>query len=164
MESLVHDKSNQRKTFAEHCRKVYVLGTSFEHYRAWKFWMLNTRATRVSATVFHKHKYISNPNVAPANAVIAAAGNLASALKGTIPACFKKYRLADLKRLSEIFSEAEASPFSPLTTPNPIVDLMHKPFSQQISIKVKKTATWRLGRAFPNEHLISRQLKYRLFL
>ena len=29
MESLLHDKPNQRKTFDAHCRKGYVLGTSF---------------------------------------------------------------------------------------------------------------------------------------
>ena len=34
MESLVHDKPHRRKTFSEHCSKGYVLGTSFEHYRA----------------------------------------------------------------------------------------------------------------------------------
>ena len=42
MEYLVHDKPNRRKTFAAHCRKGYVLGTSFKHYRAWKIWMINT--------------------------------------------------------------------------------------------------------------------------
>ena len=34
MDSLAHDNSNVKKTFAAHCRKGYVLGTSFEHYRA----------------------------------------------------------------------------------------------------------------------------------
>ena len=81
MESLVHDKPNHIKTFDAHCRKGYVLGTSFEHYRAWKIWMINTRATRVSATVFHKHKYISNPTATPADAIIAVAGNLITEIK-----------------------------------------------------------------------------------
>ena len=85
MGSLVHDKPNRRKTFAAHCRKGYVLGTSFEHYRAWNIWMINTRATQVSATVFHKHKYISNLTATPADAIIAAAGNLITAIKGHTP-------------------------------------------------------------------------------
>ena len=55
MESLVHDKPHQRRYFSEHCRKGYVLGTSFEHYRGWKIWMQKTRTTRVSATVIHRH-------------------------------------------------------------------------------------------------------------
>ena len=33
MESLVHDKTQRRQTFAEHCRKGFVLGTSFKNYR-----------------------------------------------------------------------------------------------------------------------------------
>ena len=36
METLVHGKPRRRKTFAEHCSKGYVLGTSFEHYFAWE--------------------------------------------------------------------------------------------------------------------------------
>ena len=42
IESIVRDKPNRRKTFAEHCRKIYFLDTSFEHYCAWKIWMINT--------------------------------------------------------------------------------------------------------------------------
>ena len=34
MEYLVHDNPNHRKTFAAHCKKGYVLDTSFEHFRA----------------------------------------------------------------------------------------------------------------------------------
>ena len=104
MEVLVHDKPNKIKTFAEHCWKGYIIGTSFEHYWVWTFWMVNNRATRVSATAFHNHKYISNPNITPADAVIAAARNMALALKGKIPANLQQSLLADLTRLSEIFS------------------------------------------------------------
>jgi hypothetical protein len=38
MKALVHDKSHKHHTFAEHCKKAYVLGTSPDHYRCWKFW------------------------------------------------------------------------------------------------------------------------------
>ena len=31
MESLVHDTPHRRRSFAKHCRKGYVLGTSFKH-------------------------------------------------------------------------------------------------------------------------------------
>jgi hypothetical protein len=47
--------------------------------------MVSTRSTGISATVFHKHKYISNPTVTPADAVITAAKNLATAVKGKMP-------------------------------------------------------------------------------
>ena len=110
MESLVHDKPNHRKKIAAHCRKGYVLGTSFEHYQAWKIWMINTRATRVSATVFHKHKYLSNPTATPANAIIAEAGNLITAIKGHLPHRLQESHFSELTRLSTIFSDAAATP------------------------------------------------------
>ena len=110
MESLVHDKPNRRKTFAVQCRKGYVLVTSFEHYQAWKIWMINTRATRVSATVFYKHTYISNPNVTLADAIIAAAGNLITAIKCHMPHLLQESPLSELTRLSTIFSDAAATP------------------------------------------------------
>ena len=113
METLVHEKPRRRKTFAEHCKKGFVLGTSFEHYRAWTIWMNETRATRVSGTVFHKHKYISTPAVTPADAVIAAAGRLAATIKNSCSDHLTKEPLAELTRLSEIFSQASAPPALP---------------------------------------------------
>jgi hypothetical protein len=32
MEALVHDEPHKRQTYAEHCRKAFVLGTSTKHY------------------------------------------------------------------------------------------------------------------------------------
>ena len=32
MEALVHDKPHKRRTYAEHCTKAFLLGTSTEHY------------------------------------------------------------------------------------------------------------------------------------
>ena len=42
METLVHEKPRRRRTFAEHCKEGFVLGTSFEHYRCWIMWMKDT--------------------------------------------------------------------------------------------------------------------------
>ena len=80
METLVHYRPKKRCTFAEHCSKGWVLGTSFEHYCAWKMWIKTTQALRISATVFHKHKYISNPAVNPADRFLAAADALSDLL------------------------------------------------------------------------------------
>eukprot|EP00804_Cyclotella_cryptica_P026336 CCRYP_007671-RA/>CCRYP_007671-RA protein AED:0.18 eAED:0.21 QI:0/0/0/1/0/0.33/3/0/1086 len=56
MEALVHDKPHCRKSVAQHCTKVYVIGTSHEHYRCWKVWTPTSCTTSISATVFFKHK------------------------------------------------------------------------------------------------------------
>ena len=82
METLVYDNPKIRRTFAEHCSKGFVLVTAFENYRSWIMWMENNRATRISATVFHKHKYITNPDITTEDRVIAVAGKLVDTLKG----------------------------------------------------------------------------------
>ena len=61
MEMSVHNNTKRRGVFVEHCIKEYVLGTAFEHYRSWIIWMKNTIATQILSTVFHNHKYITNP-------------------------------------------------------------------------------------------------------
>ena len=73
-------------------------------------WMINMRTVRISNTIFHKHKYISNPTVNLGDAVIAAAQNLAAALKRKIPHYLQEYLFSKLSRLSKIFSDAAAVP------------------------------------------------------
>eukprot|EP00804_Cyclotella_cryptica_P001885 CCRYP_007356-RA/>CCRYP_007356-RA protein AED:0.20 eAED:0.20 QI:0/-1/0/1/-1/1/1/0/768 len=100
METLVHDKPHRRKSFAQHCTKGYVIGTSYEHYRCWKVWTPTSCTTRISATVFFKHKYITNPSVTPADAIIAAAANLSHLLTNNLQAHHNnKVNQSDLTRL-----------------------------------------------------------------
>ncbi len=104
MEALVHDKPHKRRTYAEHCRKAFVLSTSTEHYPCWKFWSNNTRATRVSGAAFFKHKYITNPAVTPEDLVIAAAANLSKALATNMPHHLRQSSIQALADLQDIFS------------------------------------------------------------
>ena len=46
IETLMHGKPKQRDTFAEYCIKDYILGKDFEHSRACKMWMKDTRAAK----------------------------------------------------------------------------------------------------------------------
>ena len=73
-------------------------------------WMINTQTVRISNTVFHKHKYISNPTVTPDDAVIAAAQNLAVALKSKMPHYLQESPFSELSCLRKIFSDAAAFP------------------------------------------------------
>eukprot|EP00804_Cyclotella_cryptica_P009053 CCRYP_003151-RA/>CCRYP_003151-RA protein AED:0.23 eAED:0.28 QI:0/0/0/1/0/0/3/0/973 len=58
------------------------------------------RTTRISATVFFKHKYITNPSVTPAGAIIAAAANLSHLLTNNLQAHHNnKVNQSDLTRL-----------------------------------------------------------------
>eukprot|EP00804_Cyclotella_cryptica_P008141 CCRYP_004620-RA/>CCRYP_004620-RA protein AED:0.40 eAED:0.40 QI:0/-1/0/1/-1/1/1/0/243 len=84
MEALVHDKPHRCKTYAQHCSRGWIIGTSTEHYRCWKIWSPTTRSTRIAATVFFKHKYLTNPSVTPTDALIAAQPILLTSLS-TMP-------------------------------------------------------------------------------
>ena len=111
MEALVHDKPHRRKSFAQHCTKGYVIGTSYEHYRCWKVWTPATRTTRISATVFFKHKYITNPSVTPADAIIAAAANLSHLLTNNLQAHHTNIvQNTDLTRLQILTQPPSPSP------------------------------------------------------
>ena len=81
--------------------------------------MKQTQATRVSATVIHRHKYISNTAVTPIDAIIATSRNLASELKDKMPCYLQESLLAELTQLSQIFSEAAAVPDIPVSQSAP---------------------------------------------
>jgi hypothetical protein len=107
MEALVHDKPHKRRTYAEHCKKAFVLGTSPDHYQCWKFWSTRTRATWISGAAFFKQKYLSNSLATPKDLVIAAAANLAKALETTIPVDLRDSSMKALTDLCALFSDVK---------------------------------------------------------
>ena len=97
-------KAQKCRTFEEHCGKGWVLGTSFKYYRAWTVWIKTTRSLRISATIFHKQKYISNPAVTPANQVLSAAGALDKLLTTNVSNYLTNTSLTQLERLGSILN------------------------------------------------------------
>ena len=72
--------------------------------------------------VFFKHKYLTNPTVTPADAILAAAADLASLLKGHHARHLGRDKLHDLTNLQAIFSDAaahNAADHNPNPNPNP---------------------------------------------
>ena len=106
MEAMIHNKTSQRKTFAQHCSKGFVLGSSPEHYQCWNLWTTSTKATRVSGTVFFKHNYITNPETTPTDAMIAAANRMTETLRNQTPINMCEEDLEPLRRLETIFTRA----------------------------------------------------------
>ena len=116
--------------------REYLLKTMQEGIRPWNFirklpflenLMQQTHATRVSVTVIHRHKYISNPAITPVEAVISAAKNLVFTLKGKMPQYLQESLLAELTRTSQIFSEAVAVPKIPGSQSAPPVSQTPQP-------------------------------------
>ena len=77
-----HIKPSRRKTFGEHSGDGFYLQTSPEHYRTHIIFVKKTRAKRLADTVFFKHKYITQPTVTPADAVVQAYHKMMQALQG----------------------------------------------------------------------------------
>ena len=122
METLVQNKPRRRKTFAENFSKVHVLRTSFEHYRSWIMWMKETKTTRISGTVFHKNKYITNPDVTPEDRVISEMYRMSQELKENPPEHLSDTTLEQLMTLGDILKQKnkyECGLPAPHHLPNP---------------------------------------------
>ena len=81
----IYEKPSKRQTWAVHSVNGWYLGTSPGHYRCYDVWVKGTGAFRSTDTVFLKHKHTTKPTVTPADAIVNAAKELTSALKGNIP-------------------------------------------------------------------------------
>ena len=71
--------------------------------------MKKTGLTRISGIVFFKQKYISNPTVTAADAVIVAAQNMDDALKTNMNRHLSDESLTALSNLQKIFTHAVAT-------------------------------------------------------
>ena len=81
----MHVMPNKRRTWESHTKAGYYLGTSWDHYRCHEIWISDTRSTRIGQTVFFKHKYLTQPAVTSADAIVLASEDLCQALKGLPP-------------------------------------------------------------------------------
>jgi hypothetical protein len=81
-----------------------------EHHRCFHIYIVKTRATRISDSVFFKHQYITNSQLTPETLVLKAASEITSALKSTVS---RKTEAADaLTQVSKLFhkiAEAKAA-------------------------------------------------------
>lgn len=121
MEALVHDQPHMHRTFAQCCRKAFVIGTSFEHYQCWRFWLTSTRATHISGAAFFKHKYITSPYVTPEDRVIAVAQAIAKTRDSRTQPNLHPSPLQSLTDLQHIFQQA-ATAYNAYSTTHRIPD------------------------------------------
>ncbi|KAL7475074.1 hypothetical protein ACHAW6_001009, partial [Cyclotella cf. meneghiniana] len=75
-----HIKPTRRKIFGEYSADGWYLRTSPEHYRCHVVFVKATRSKRITDTVFFKHKYITQPTVTPADAIVKAYHDSISAI------------------------------------------------------------------------------------
>ena len=68
----VHEKPDNRGTWAYHSVDGWYLGASPEHYRTDKFHIKSTNSDRLSDTSELQHKHITDPTISPADKIMEA--------------------------------------------------------------------------------------------
>eukprot|EP00804_Cyclotella_cryptica_P022238 CCRYP_017928-RA/>CCRYP_017928-RA protein AED:0.26 eAED:0.26 QI:0/0/0/1/1/1/3/0/814 len=101
-----HIKPSRRKTFGEHSEDGFYLKTSEEHYRTHIIFVKKTRAKRLADTVFFKHKYITQPTITPADAIV----NAFNKLRQTIHGIQHSKEDAQYKAIERIMQQAQQQP------------------------------------------------------
>jgi hypothetical protein len=79
---------------------------SSNHYRCQEVFVTDTRATRITDTYVFHHKRITNPSISKADAIMATASDLTTAIKDNFKENITKLNLSELERLAQIFEEA----------------------------------------------------------
>jgi hypothetical protein len=77
-----HIKPARRKTFREHSSDGLYLQTSPEHYCCHIVFVKATKSKQITDTVFFKHKYITQPTVMHADAIVNSYHNLVKTIQG----------------------------------------------------------------------------------
>ena len=80
-----HVTPTVRETWAAHTSSGYYIGNAKEHYRCHQVYITSTKHIRTCETVFFKHKYLTMPNITPADALIKAADALTDTILGNFP-------------------------------------------------------------------------------
>jgi hypothetical protein len=101
-----HIKPSRRKTFGEHSEDGFYLKTSEEHYRTHIIFVKKTRAKRLADTVFFKHKYITQPTITPADAIV----NAFNKLRQTIQGIQHSKEDAQYEAIERIMQQAQQQP------------------------------------------------------
>ena len=110
-----HVTPTVRETWAAHTASGYYIGNAKEHYRCHQVYITNTKHIRTCETVFFKHKYLTMPNITPADALIKAADALTDTILGNFPT--NTMTAQAVEQLMEIFKvQAEKATCEARTT------------------------------------------------
>ena len=115
-------------------------------------WMEGTRSTIISATVFHKHKYITNPGVTPEKQVMASAGKLVDKLKGRMPPHLIKTTLTQLERIETILKQGWTHKYQKHPPRNPPTLPPNQNCKVQVTLTLKAGVLLSVPRKVSNPH------------
>jgi hypothetical protein len=104
---MANVKPKNRQSWDVHVDTGFNIKMTMEYHQCFRIYIVKTRATRISDTVFFKHQYITNPQVTPETLVIKAALDLTGALKRTISRNGKTAEA--LQKFRELFTKIAAA-------------------------------------------------------
>jgi hypothetical protein len=113
MKILVHERPEERSSYAPHSITGWYLGPSLQHYRCHRVWIPSTASERVAVTVTWLPHHFKMPTPSSTDIIQAAAKDLTSALQQhhspTILPSASTENLTALKQLSTIFTNSSKS-------------------------------------------------------
>ena len=114
---LVHEKPNNRETWAPHAVDGWYLGPAMNHYRCFRVWINSTQAERITDTLTWFPSKVLMSTASSSDAAIAAANDLTHALLNPSPASALS-PLSDSQRhallqLKDIFVHQTTTPTIP---------------------------------------------------
>jgi hypothetical protein len=103
----VHVKPDACQTWGTHSKAGFNIGTSMECHRCFKVYIVRTRVTRISDSVYFMHQYITNSKVSPKTMVVQTMQQLASTLQGNVAP--ETEAAEALCRVSKLFTKIAAA-------------------------------------------------------
>ncbi len=120
-EAQVHEKTNNRGTWAYHFVDGWYLFTSPKHYCIHNCHIKHTKSKQLSDTVQFQHKRITNPTITHADKVMHALANCIKALQGMTGSTRNSQVAQDLQRIidaTQAHVQARPDCFKDTATPS----------------------------------------------
>ena len=132
---LIHERPDNRKSWAPHAQTGWYLGPSFDHYRCHRVWVPATKSVRISQTLSWFPHHVSMPTPSTNDRILAAATDLTQALltKQQDPDILPNLQtthVAQLQQLADIFQTQS----HPQQLPVPELTLKQELFPQQYPV------------------------------
>jgi hypothetical protein len=99
---IIHDRSEERKSWDPHGTHGFYIGPAMQHYSNYKCYIPSTRATRISNTIMFFPHCCENPIPSPADQLHMALQDLTAALSQPIPPMLNASPNAPIRTLQRL--------------------------------------------------------------
>eukprot|EP00804_Cyclotella_cryptica_P003430 CCRYP_002088-RA/>CCRYP_002088-RA protein AED:0.24 eAED:0.23 QI:0/0/0/1/1/1/2/0/894 len=114
-------KPNRQRSWGEHASVGWYIRSSPEHYQTHVVFVKTIQKTRVSDTVYFKHKYLTQPTLMQADAIVQAYRDLMHAIKGMVKTN-STVHIKAIRKMQEVMEPQHNTVIETLHAPPPRVD------------------------------------------